>query len=256
MTSSVHAEPLGDAALGALDERVATPGYDRSRVRAGIVHIGVGGFHRAHLATYADELCAQGHLEWGICGCGVLPSDARMAEVLTTQDGLYTMIVRSAGGSTVQIVGSIVEFIHAHPDPATAIERIADPATQVVSLTITEGGYPIDDLTGAYLPDSPNAGPGSAFALVAAGLERRRLAHGAPITVMSCDNVMSNGHVARAATLGEADAIGDELEEPFGTDPNDLPLESFCNMLEIECRTRLGDTDLPARIMPVNDLIL
>lgn len=203
--------PLSSTTLAALPGGVRVPTYDRTKVRAGIVHIGVGGFHRAHLATYVDELCSLGHTSWGISGCGVMAGDSRMAEALDPQDCLYTLITRGATTTTVEVIGAIVEFIHAVPDPAAVIARIADPNTQIVSMTVTEGGYPVDDLSCGYLPDSPNTGPASAFGIIAAGLDRRRQDHGNPITIMSCDNVMGNGAVARAATLGEAARHGADL---------------------------------------------
>lgn len=202
---------LHSATFGTIGAPIEVPSYDRAAVRPGIVHIGVGGFHRAHLATYADELCTQGHLEWGIFGCGVMPGDSAMADALGPQDGLYTVIVRGGDSTSVRVIGSIVNYAHAHPDASAVVEQIAHPDTHIVSLTITEGGYPVDDNTGEYLADSPNAGPGSAFAIVAAGLDARRQQGGGPLTVMSCDNILSNGTVTRAATLGEALRHGDDL---------------------------------------------
>ena len=202
---------LHSATIGSIGAPVEVPKYDRAAVRPGIVHIGVGGFHRAHLATYADELCEQGHDSWGIFGCGVLAGDAAMADALGNQDGLYTLVVRGGDFTSLRVIGSIIDYAHAHPDASAVIDQIAHADTHIVSLTITEGGYPVDDNTGAYLADSPNAGPGSAFGIIAAGLEARRQRGGAPITVMSCDNILSNGAVARAATLGEAARHGDDL---------------------------------------------
>ena len=197
---------LSSAALSDLDDVVSPPNYDRSALTPSIVHIGVGGFHRSHLATYVDELCRAGHTDWAIHGAGVLPGDSAMAAALGRQDTLFTVIERGADSTTATVIGSMVDFTHAHPDPAELISAIAAPSTQIVSLTVTEGGYPIDDATGEFDADSPNAGPGSAFALIAAGLEQRRQNGGAPLTIMSCDNIMSNGAAARAATLGVAAA--------------------------------------------------
>ena len=153
MTAHPSVAPLGAAALPLLLEPTKTPGFDPSSLRPGIVHIGVGGFHRAHLATYANELAQLGHLDWGIVGAGVLPTDARMADVLASQDYLYTLITRGPHGVDVEIIASLIDFIHAVPDPARLIAQIASPTTQIVSLTITEGGYPVDDETGAYRVD-------------------------------------------------------------------------------------------------------
>lgn len=184
--------------------------YDRSTVRPSIVHIGVGGFHRAHLATYIHELLSAGRTDWGIVGVGLLPSDDAMAEALEAQDCLYSLVSRGAGTTQVDIVGSILDYLLVRDnDTSAVVEVIAAPTTQIVSMTITEGGYPVDDASGAFLPDQCR--PGSAFDVVAHGLEARRRAGGAPLTVMSCDNIMGNGDVARTATLGAARGIGPEL---------------------------------------------
>ncbi|MEL6981919.1 MAG: mannitol dehydrogenase family protein [Actinomycetota bacterium] len=187
------------------------PTYDRSELRGGIVHIGVGGFHRAHLAHYADQLAAAGETGWGIVGAGILPGDARMAQALAPQDHLYTLVVRGEHQTSARIVGSLIDYIHANPDPSELVERIAHPDTQIVSLTITEGGYPVDDTTGRFDPDSPVGGDGSAFHLLVQGLERRRQQDVGPVTVMSCDNIVSNGHVTETATLGEAERLSPDL---------------------------------------------
>lgn len=213
MTDPSAAEPLRAPSLPSLDDAVIVPGYNRSALRRSIVHVGVGGFHRAHLATYVDELCTQGNTDWSIVGCGVLAGDSTMADVLDAQDHLYTMITRGASSTQVQVVGSIVDYLLAVPDAQPVIDQIASEDTQIVSLTVTEGGYPVDDLTGDYVPDSPNAGTSSAFGIIAAALEQRRVTHGRPITIMSCDNIMSNGRVTRAATMGEAARFGSSLLE-------------------------------------------
>lgn len=207
------AASLSNAALASLDTAVAVPTYDRGALRSSIVHLGVGGFHRAHLATYIDELCRAGDQAWGIVGCGLLRGDAAMRDALEPQDTLYTLIDRGAEATRVRVIGSIIEYVLGHPNPQTVVDRIAHADAQIVSLTVTEGGYPVDDLTGEYLPDSPNTGPNSAFGIIAAALEKRRTSHGLPITVMSCDNIMTNGAVAQAATLGEARRYGVPLVE-------------------------------------------
>lgn len=194
-------------------EDVAVPEYDRSVLAPSIVHIGVGGFHRAHLASYVHELCVAGHTDWAIVGSGVRAGDERMAEALESQDGLYALISRGPTETSVEIVGSIVDYVLAVDDAAELIAQIAKPTTEIVSLTITEGGYPIDDVTGQYDPESSNAGADGAFGIIAAALEERRAASGGPITIMSCDNVMGNGHVAKESTLGEATRIGNDLVE-------------------------------------------
>lgn len=198
-------------------EGVDVPGYDRSGVRTGIVHIGVGGFHRAHLAMYVDSLLIAGEArEWGICGVGVLPGDARMRDVLSAQDGLYTLVRKEPDGSlSPRVVGSIVDYLFAPDDPEAVIERIAHPDTRIVSLTITEGGYAIDQKTGEFDPGFPGVGddleamaagraPSGAFGLVVEALARRRERGTGPLTIMSCDNMQGNGDAARRVFTGVA----------------------------------------------------
>jgi len=204
------------AAPGDRPVPVAVPTYDRSQLRGGILHIGVGGFHRAHLAHYADQLATTGETGWGIVGAGILAGDETMADVLAAQDHLYTLVVRGEQETSARLIGSMVDYIHAHPDPSALIERIAHPDTQIVSLTITEGGYPVDDVSGLYDPQSAVAGDGSAFQLLALGLERRRANGVGPLTVLSCDNVVSNGHMAKAAAVGEAGRISPDLATWIG----------------------------------------
>ena len=212
MTTRSSPVPLTAETLARLRPEITIPTYDRQRLRGSIVHIGVGGFHRSHLATYIHDLCRAGHGDWAIIGAGILPGDAAMASALGAQDHLYSLITRSASTESVEVIGSIIGYHHASPRRDALIDQIASPATQIVSLTVTEGGYPVDDTTGRYLPDSSVAGPESAFGLIASGLDIRRQRGGSPVTVMSCDNVMSNGSTARAATLGEAARISDSLE--------------------------------------------
>ena len=194
-----------------LSEALKAPTYDRSALARSIVHIGVGGFHRAHLAVYVDELCRAGNTDWAIVGTGVMPGDSAMKDALSGQDHLYTVVERSAEGHDATIIGSMIDFIHAHPDAAGLIDAIAAPETQIVSMTVTEGGYPVDDATGDFDPDSPNAGPNSAFAAIIAGLTKRMNDGVGPVTILSCDNVMGNGDVAALATKSMAAAASPEL---------------------------------------------
>lgn len=204
---------LGPTTIDRLDPRVAVPSYDRAALARSIVHIGVGGFHRAHLATYVDELARQGSRDWGIVGVGVLPGDAAMADALDAQDGLYTLVTRGADGVEARVIASLVDYVHAHPDLSPLVDLIADPTTRIVSLTVTEGGYPIDDDTGSFDPQSPNAAPHSAFAAIARGLRRRHDQGSGPLTILSCDNVIGNGAVARTSTLGVVAATDPDLQD-------------------------------------------
>jgi len=202
---------------------IPVPGYDRSGVTTGIVHIGVGGFHRAHQAMYVDRLLTAGVAsEWGICGMGVLPGDARMRDALVAQDYLYTLVLKHPDGHReARVIGSIVDYVLAPDDPAAAVARLADPRTKIVSLTVTEGGYNIKNATGEF--DTTNAGvqhdlaspdsPKTTFGLVVAALAARRAAGVAPFTVMSCDNIQGNGDVARAVFTSFASLVDPELAE-------------------------------------------
>ncbi len=201
--------PLNAQTLAEHAEHVPTPTYDRSVVRTGIAHIGVGGFHRAHLAAYLDALMRQGQaLEWGICGIGVLPSDRRMQEALLAQDGLYTLVVKHADGTyEPRVIGSLVHYLFAPDDPEAVLEQLADPGTRIVSLTVTEGGYNIDSTTGQFQGDvpevrrdlEPGAVPRTVFGLVTEALVRRRDRGVPAFTVLSCDNVQGNGDTARSS---------------------------------------------------------
>ncbi len=190
---------LNNAALSRLP--IAGPSYDRSSISVGIAHIGAGHFHRAHQAMYIDRLLQQGLArEWGICGVGVLPADWPMREVLRDQDGLYTLISQNPDGSRdAQVIGSIIDYRYAPEDPQGALEVLAAPSTRIISLTITEGGY--------RDPDGP------AFALITQALARRRDLGIAAPTIASCDNIESNGEIARRVVLANAERRDPGLAE-------------------------------------------
>jgi mannitol 2-dehydrogenase len=196
---------LNQANLGSLS--IPVPSYDRSQVTVGIVHFGVGGFHRAHQAMYIDQLMEQGKaLDWGICGVGVMPFDLKMKEAMQSQDCLYTLVEKASDGSwEPRIIGSIVQYLYAPDDPEAVIEKMADPATRIVSLTVTEGGYNFHPVTGEFDDTNPavkadlapGAVPATTFGLITEALVRRRSRGIEPFTVMSCDNIQGNGHVAQ-----------------------------------------------------------
>ena len=149
---------LNAANLKQLPANVARPGYDRAKVRPGIVHFGVGGFHRAHHAMYLDRLMNDGQaMEWGICGVGLLPRDQAMRDALSSQDGLYTLVVKHADGhGEARVIGSIIEYLYAPDDPSRVVEKLAAPETRIISLTITEGGYNYRQDTGEFDFDEPS----------------------------------------------------------------------------------------------------
>ena len=197
------------------------PSYDRSTVTAAIVHFGVGGFHRAHQAMYLDRLMSEGlATDWGICGMGVMPSDARMRDVMAAQDNLYTLVLKHPDGRREgRVIGSIVEYLYAPDDPTAAIEKLASPQTLIVSLTVTEGGYNIHQVTGEFDPTTPaivadaqaGAVPATVFGLIVRALQVRRERGIPPFTIMSCDNIQGNGHVAKGAFSNFARLVSPEL---------------------------------------------
>lgn len=198
---------LETESLATFSSEVLVPRYDRSLVSQSVVHIGVGGFHRAHQAMYTEKLLNLGQgFEWGICGVGLRAEDRVMRDALVSQDYLYTLCELSdTDDSAVQVVGAIGDFLLAEESPNALIEKMALPQVCIVSLTITEGGYCTDDSTGQFnsgLPqirhdlENPQA-PKTVFGFLAESLARRKEAGLKPFTVMSCDNVPHNGVVAQ-----------------------------------------------------------
>jgi mannitol 2-dehydrogenase len=211
---------LAAAALPAITT-AAIPAYDRGSLKAGIVHFGVGNFHRAHQAVYLDDLFALGtDHDWALVGAGVREADEAMRQKLKSQDWLTSVVEQEANSSSARITGAMIDYIKPG-DSAAVIARLADPATRIVSLTITEGGYYIDPASQKFDPNHPDiafdaanmADPKTAFGLILAGLLRRRDAGLAPFTVMSCDNIPGNGHVTENAVVGLAQLIDPALAQ-------------------------------------------
>jgi mannitol 2-dehydrogenase len=182
---------------------VSVPRYRRAALRPRILHIGVGGFHRAHMAVYTDETCSEGGT-WGIKGVGLLDADRRMAQVLRAQDHLYTVIERDNEGSQPRIVGSIVDYALVVGDPEALNREVADPDLAILSLTITEGGYSVE-------------APNPTIEAIVSALDVRRRAGGCPLTILSCDNLPGNGDVARAAISSIAGTRGTDVERYVAT---------------------------------------
>lgn len=226
MADTALPQPLNARTLAYWRGRLPTPAYDRDLVTPGVVHIGVGGFHRAHQAMYLDRLMNEGTaMDWGICGVGVMTADEGMKRALEAQDGLYTLVVKhSDGGYEPRVIGSLVEYLFAPDDPGAVIEKMAAEPTRIVSLTITEGGYNISDITGEFdaaNPDvihdlEPGAVPRTAFGLITEALQRRRTSGIAPFTVMSCDNLPGNGYLTKRVITSFArlrdNQLGDWVE--------------------------------------------
>src|SRR3954451_7354853 len=170
--------------LPQIAKRMPVPEYDRTGVVPGIVHLGVGAFHRAHQAMYVDRLLQAGEArEWGICGVGVLPRDSAMRDALDAQDGLYTLVVKHPDGTLEpRVIGSLVQYLLAPDDPEAVIETMAAETTRLVSLTVTEGGYNLHPVTGDFDTGNPGvmadaaAGvvPTTTFGLLVEALLRRR----------------------------------------------------------------------------------
>jgi len=200
---------LAISILDSIAKTVTVPTYLDADSSCGIVHFGVGGFHRSHEAMYVDRLLQLGKSNgWSICGVGVLAADVRMRDVLHDQDNLYTLVVKSPSGvATTTVIGSISEYMFAPDDPEAVVKKLAHRDTRIVSLTITEGGYSVSDSTGIFdssRPDiahdlTPGVVPQTVFGLITEALRRRREMGIAPFTVMSCDNIQSNGVVTRTA---------------------------------------------------------
>ncbi len=205
-----------------LPTSVGRPHYDRSGLKAGIVHFGVGNFHRSHQAVYLDDLfnSGEGH-DWALVGAGIFDGEKAGRAKLEEQDWLTTVVEQDAGHMQARVTGVMIDFLM--PGDAEAIiEQLADPAIRIVSMTITEGGYYIDPASGKFNPAHPDivadagnmAAPRTVFGLILAGLMRRRDEEGGvPFTVMSCDNIPHNGHVASDAIVGLARLVNEDLAE-------------------------------------------
>jgi mannitol 2-dehydrogenase len=210
---------LSVAALARLPPGVAAPEYRRSDLSAGIVHIGIGNFHRAHQAVYLDDLFNAGRdHDWAIIGSGVRDPDVKVREKLKDQDLLTTVVEQEADTTNVRVTGSMIDFLRPY-DTEALLTAFAEPRIRIVSLTVTEGGYYISPATQHFDPGHPDIvydsqhpeAPKTAFGLIAAGLKRRRAAGVAPFTVMSCDNIPGNGHVTENAVAGLAELADSEL---------------------------------------------
>ena len=232
--SNNQAIQLNAANLSRFAAPIRTPQYDRSNLPQRIVHIGVGGFHRAHQAVYLDDLL---HLPdtpgWSLCGVCLLPRDQKMYDTMQTQDGLYTVVEQSSAGNTARVIGSMTNILFAPNHLQAVIDAMAAPDCRIVSLTITEGGYYINSATGEFDAQHPDIlheiahreQPKCVFGFLAHALEKR-CKHGiVPFTLMSCDNIQGNGDVLKkmfSAFLKIYNpALGEWLLE-YGAFPNSM----------------------------------
>ena len=195
--------------------------YDRNGIKAGILHIGVGNFHRAHEEYYTNRLLEYpDQQEWGICGAMLLPGDERLYRILKRQDCEYTLTVCGRDGhDEAYRIGSLVGLLWGVEDPEAVLDKIADRDIRIISMTITEGGYNIEKSTGEFMfsdrdvqhdlenPQSPR----TVFGFIAEGLRRRMTAGNGPVTILSCDNLQHNGNTARKAFTSFIQAQDKEL---------------------------------------------
>ncbi|VEF11247.1 mannitol dehydrogenase [Pseudomonas fluorescens] len=209
--------------LHGLATEVKLPAYSLSDTRQGIAHIGVGGFHRAHQAYYTDALMNTGEaLDWAICGVGLRAEDRRARDDLQEQDYLFTLFeLGDSDGTEVRVIGAIRDMLLAEDDAQALIDKLADPQIRIVSLTITEGGYCIDDSNGEFMAHLPQIqhdlthphAPKTVFGFLCAALTKRRESGTPAFTVMSCDNLPHNGAVTRKALLAFAALLDPELRQ-------------------------------------------
>jgi len=202
---------------------VDAPSYDRQQLKAGIIHIGVGNFHRAHQAAYLDDLLGLADAysnEWAILGAGVMSFDAKKREALEKQDWLTTLVERQADYVKARLIGSMIGFVPVEPPHHEPLKKaLLDPAIKIVSLTLTEGGYFLDSATGVFDPqhaqiveDAANPdNPKTVFGLLVQALKKRRDLGIVPFTVMSCDNIPHNGDVAKGVAVGLANLFDPDL---------------------------------------------
>ena len=221
MIHSQSALKLTESVLSELSN-VRVPQYDRHTITNGIVHIGVGGFHRAHQAVYLDDYFQQtADHQWGICGVGLLEWDQKMRDALQSQDCLYTLVERSAAGDRARVIGSIQRYLYAPDDRQAVIDALADPECRIVTLTITEGGYYYIEGSGEFDANHPTIQhdlqhpdqPIGTYGFLIAALDRRRQQGLLPFTILSCDNLQGNGNIARKMVTAFA-----ELRDPILAD--------------------------------------
>ncbi|MCB1500120.1 MAG: mannitol dehydrogenase family protein [Bauldia sp.] len=208
---------LGQALLPRLPDAVRRPGYDRSALRIGMAHLGVGAFHRCHQAEFTDDALEQSFGRWGVVGINVRPP--RLGDTLGAQDGLYTRLLRDGDASEARVIGCMLAVVDSQEGPEPALATLAAPEIDVVTMTVTEKGYCHEPATGALDADHPDivhdvahpTAPRSVPGLIAHALERRMLSHGQPISFVSCDNIPSNGTILRTVVTALADARSVEL---------------------------------------------
>ncbi len=225
---------LSNDTLTSLGDDILVPTYDRSTLTPGIVHIGLGNFHRAHLSWYLHRLMQMGEAQdWAIIGAGVRPADETQRRKLIAQDCLTTLISLEPDTIAVEIVGSMIGYVPVQGNNAPLIAQIADPGIRIVSMTVTEGGYyqdpsqnKLDVAHPDILHDVGNPGaPRTAFGAIIAALSIRRAKGLGPLTLLSCDNLPGNGTILREVVVSMARLIDEQLAEWIDTEcsfPNSM----------------------------------
>lgn len=210
---------LDEAALTGLSDDVVRPGYDRTAARTGVVHLGIGAFHRAHQAVVFDDALKSGDLRWGVMGASLRSPGVR--DQLNPQDGLYTLVVRDGEREDLRVIGACRSVMVGPEDPAALVAAMADADVHIVTLTVTEKGYRLDPASGELLVEDPDVAadiadierPRTAPGFIVAALRARRAAGLGPFTVISCDNLPHNGRRIRAGVLAMARAVDSSLAE-------------------------------------------
>ena len=208
---------LSARTLPRLPHTVTTPAYERMKITPGIVHLGVGAFHRAHQAVFIDDCLNRGETGWGIVAASLRSPDTR--DAIEPQDNLYTFCLRDGQSERLRIVGSILETVVAPENPERLVERMADPRVLIVTLTVTEKGYLTNLASRSLLRDHPDIvhdlenpeRPRSIFGFILAATRRRRAEGSLPLTLLSCDNLPANGHVLRKLLLEFASLADQDL---------------------------------------------
>jgi mannitol 2-dehydrogenase len=214
--TAVDAVPLSEQTLPLHARRLRVPTYDRSALTPAVVHFSVGGFHRAHQLVYFDDLAEQGCTDWGVVGVG-LRSPA-MRDALRPQDHLYTVVERSSEGERARVIGAMVDYRYAPDSPEAVLALLTDERTRLVTMTVTGTAYRIDAGSRQFVPDEAVRAdladpqrPTSLFGFIVRALDQRRRAGVPPFTVLSCDNLQRNGEAARAAVVGFARLLDEDL---------------------------------------------
>lgn len=221
---------LNKTNVSKIGTQIPIPTYDSQQLKTGIVHIGVGGFHRSHQAYYIHQLLEKhGATDWAICGIGLREADRTMANVLEAQDYLYTLVTQHPDGKVEsEIIGAITEYLLAVDHPQLVIDKMAHPDTKIVSLTITEGGYNFNSITGEFDFENPDVQhelahpeePKTVYGYLMAALRKRQGKGLPPFTILSCDNIQHNGDMLRKMLLAFAKKqdikIADWIAEKIG----------------------------------------